>query len=400
MAYYAAGHPHDDLGAADHEHRASHQHRVREAVPARQQSGQGLLGGAGPVRPQLRAQPGEVLLRHRDRHLQLRREHLPPVPGERRAEEGHEGKHHVKGGPTMNKAFNATRGERAFDVVNILIMLLLVVVTLYPFLNVLAISLNNSQDTVRGGIGLWPRQFTLENYKVIFAYEGLLQGFKVSILRTVVGTVLGLLSASMLAFTLSRADFQARRFVSVFLALTMYFSGGLIPVYILMRDLHLIGTFWVYVLPGMVGAFNVFVIRSFIDGLPFALQESAKLDGANDFTIYWRIILPLAKPALATIALFLAVGQWNAFLDTYLYNGSSETWTTLQYELMKVLQSTQQGGANMRTSNEDMTKLMNQVSPESIKMAITIVVTVPILAVYPFLQRYFVGGMTLGAVKA
>ncbi|KKC47961.1 MULTISPECIES: carbohydrate ABC transporter permease [Paenibacillus] len=300
----------------------------------------------------------------------------------------------------MNKAFNATRGERAFDVVNILIMLLLVVVTLYPFLNVLAISLNNSQDTVRGGIGLWPRQFTLENYKVIFAYEGLLQGFKVSILRTVVGTVLGLLSASMLAFTLSRADFQARRFVSVFLALTMYFSGGLIPVYILMRDLHLIGTFWVYVLPGMVGAFNVFVIRSFIDGLPFALQESAKLDGANDFTIYWRIILPLAKPALATIALFLAVGQWNAFLDTYLYNGSSETWTTLQYELMKVLQSTQQGGANMRTSNEDMTKLMNQVSPESIKMAITIVVTVPILAVYPFLQRYFVGGMTLGAVKA
>ncbi|MGU3471409.1 carbohydrate ABC transporter permease [Paenibacillus sp. D51F] len=300
----------------------------------------------------------------------------------------------------MNKAFNATRGERVFDVINILIMLLLVSVTLYPFLNVLAISLNNSQDTVRGDISLWPRQFTLENYKVIFAYEGLMQGFKISILRTVVGTVLGLLSASMLAFTLSRADFQARRFVSVFLALTMYFSGGLIPVYILMRDLHLIGTFWVYVLPGMVGAFNVFVIRSFIDGLPFALQESAKLDGANDFTIYWRIILPLAKPALATIALFLAVGQWNAWLDTYLYNGSSETWTTLQYELMKVLQSTQQGGANMRTSNEDMTKLMNQVSPESIKMAITIVVTVPILAVYPFLQRYFVGGMTLGAVKA
>ncbi|ASS67142.1 MULTISPECIES: carbohydrate ABC transporter permease [unclassified Paenibacillus] len=300
----------------------------------------------------------------------------------------------------MNKAFNATRGERAFDVINILIMLLLVSVTLYPFLNVLAISLNDSQDTVRGGISLWPRQFTLENYKVIFAYQGLLQGFKVSIMRTVVGTVLGLLSASMLAFTLSRADFQARRFISVFLALTMYVSGGLIPVYILMRDLHLIGTFWVYVLPGMVGAFNVFVIRSFIDGLPFALQESAKLDGANDFTIYWRIILPLAKPALATIALFLAVGQWNAFLDTYLYNGSNETWTTLQYELMKVLQSTQQGGANMRTSNEDMTKLMNQVSPESIKMAITIVVTVPILAVYPFLQRYFVGGMTLGAVKA
>ncbi|QJC53692.1 carbohydrate ABC transporter permease [Paenibacillus albicereus] len=297
-------------------------------------------------------------------------------------------------------SFNATRGEKTFDVINIIIMLVLLVVTLYPFLNVLAISLNNSQDTVRGGISIFPRQFTFENYRVIFAYEGLLQGLQVSVLRTVVGTLLGLVSASMLAFTLSRVDFQARRFVSVFLALTMYFSGGLIPVYLLMRDLNLIGTFWIYVLPGMVGAFNVFIIRSFIDGLPYALQESAKLDGANDFTIYWRIILPLCKPALATIALFLAVGQWNAWFDTYLYNGSNETWTTLQYELMKVLQSTQQGGANMRGSNEDMSKLMNQVSPESIKMAITIVVTVPILVVYPFLQRYFVGGMTLGAVKA
>lgn len=299
----------------------------------------------------------------------------------------------------MNRAFNATRGEKTFDVINILIMLLLLTVTLYPFLNVLAISLNDSQDTVRGGIQIWPRQFSLQNYKVIMAYSGLLQGLKVSVLRTLVGTVLGLISASMLAFTLSRADFQARRFVSVFLALTMYFSGGLIPVYILMRDLNMIGTFYVYVLPGMVGAFNVFVIRSFIDGLPYALQESAKLDGANDFTIYWRVILPLCKPALATIALFLAVGQWNSWFDTYLYNGSTQ-WTTLQYELMKVLQSTQQGGAAMRGNTNDMDQLMKQVSPESIKMAITIVVTVPILVVYPFLQKYFVGGMTLGAVKS
>ncbi|QHT62379.1 carbohydrate ABC transporter permease [Paenibacillus lycopersici] len=299
----------------------------------------------------------------------------------------------------MNRSFNATRGEKTFDVINIVIMLLLLAVTLYPFLNVLAISLNDSQDTVRGGIQLWPRQFSLQNYKVIMAYSGLLQGLKVSVMRTVVGTLLGLLSASMLAFTLSRPDFQARRFVSVFLALTMYFSGGLIPVYILMRDLHMIGTFYVYVLPGMVGAFNVFVIRSFIDGLPYALQESAKLDGANDFTIYWRVILPLCKPALATIALFLAVGQWNSWFDTYLYNGSTQ-WTTLQYELMKVLESTQQGGSSMRGGSNDMAELMNQVSPESIKMAITMVVTVPILVVYPFLQRYFVGGMTLGAVKA
>lgn len=297
-----------------------------------------------------------------------------------------------------SKAFNATRSEKMFDLFNTILMTLILIVTLYPFLNVLAISLNDSTDTVRGGIYLWPREFTLENYKTIFNYTGLIQGFKISVLRTIVGTIFGLISSSMLAYTLSRPDFRSRKFVSTFLALTMYFSGGLVPVYMLMRHLDLIGTFWIYVLPGIVSAFNVFIIRSFIDGLPYALQESAKLDGANDFTIYYKVILPLCKPVLATIALFLAVGQWNSWFDTYLYNGSKPHLTTLQYELMKVLASTNQGSGMVNAN--DMANLMAQVSPESIKMAITIVVTLPILLVYPFLQRYFVSGMTLGAVKA
>lgn len=296
------------------------------------------------------------------------------------------------------KAFNATKSEKVFDIANFILMAIILTVTLYPFLNVLAISLNDSTDTVRGGIYLWPREFTLENYKTIFQYDGLIQGAKISFARTIIGTLLGLLSSSMLAYTLSRPDFKIKKFVSTFLALTMYFSGGLIPGYILMKDLHLIGTFWIYILPMMVSAFNVFVIRSFIDGLPYALQESAKLDGANDLTIYYKVILPLCKPVLATIALFLAVGQWNAWFDTYLYNGSKPELTTLQYELMKVLQSTQQGGSNVNAN--DLAQQMAQVSPESIRMAITIVVTLPILVVYPFLQKYFVGGMTLGAVKA
>jgi len=296
------------------------------------------------------------------------------------------------------KAFNSTKSDKIFDVVNVFILSVILVITLYPFLNVLAISLNNSTDTVRGGIYLWPREFTLENYKTIFSYSSLKQGFLITILRTLSGTLLGLISASMLAYTLSRPDFKARRFVSVFLALTMYFSGGMVPTYMLMRHLHLIGTFWIYILPGIVSAFNVFIIRSFIDGLPYALQESAKLDGANDFKIYYKVILPLCKPVLATISLFLAVGQWNSWFDTYLYNGNKANLTTLQYELMKILQSTNQG-AKMVNANE-LANQMAQVSPESIKMAITIVVTVPILIVYPFLQRYFVDGMTLGAVKA
>ncbi|MCM3040676.1 carbohydrate ABC transporter permease [Paenibacillus motobuensis] len=296
------------------------------------------------------------------------------------------------------RAFNSTRSDKIFDIINVVILGLVLMITLYPFLNVLAISLNDSTDTVRGGIYLWPREFTLENYRTIFSYSSLKQGFLITILRTLSGTLLGLISSSMLAYTLSRPDFKARRFVSVFLALTMYFSGGMVPTYMLMRHLHLIGTFWIYILPGIVSAFNVFIIRSFIDGLPYALQESAKLDGANDFKIYYKVILPLCKPVLATISLFLAVGQWNSWFDTYLYNGNKPHLTTLQYELMKILQSTNQG-ASMVNAN-DLANQMAQVSPESIKMAITIVVTVPILVVYPFLQRYFVDGMTLGAVKA
>ncbi|ASA21522.1 carbohydrate ABC transporter permease [Paenibacillus donghaensis] len=288
--------------------------------------------------------------------------------------------------------------DRIFDLVVYVAITVVTIATLYPFLNVLAISFNDSMDSIKGGITIFPRVFTFKNYETIFAYSGLMTGLKISILRTIIGTILGLISASMLAFTLSRVDFQARKFVSTFLALTMYVSGGLIPIYILIKNLHMMGTFGVYVLPTLVSAFNVFVIRSFIDGLPYALQESAKLDGANDFTIYWRIILPLTKPALATIALFLAVGQWNSWFDTYLYNGSKDELTTLQFELMKVIQSTTTNADNFRGRN--MTEVMAQISPESVKMAITIVVTVPILVVYPFLQRYFVKGMTLGSVKS
>lgn len=299
-----------------------------------------------------------------------------------------------------SKAFKPTLSDRVFDITNYTFMTLVMIVTLYPFLNVLAISLNDSVDTVRGGIYIWPREFTLENYAQIFKYEGLLTGAKITLLRTAIGTLLGLLSGTMLGYVLSRVDFQGRKFMSVFLALTMYFSGGMIPVFILIRDLNMMNSFLVYVIPGMVSAFNVFVIRSFIDGLPYSLQESAKLDGANDFKIYYKVILPLCSPVLATIALFLAVGQWNSWFDTYLYNGSAPHLTTLQYELMKVLQSTTQGTGGNRAAGQNMAEQLKQVSPESIKMAITIVVTVPILLVYPFLQKYFVKGMTLGAVKS
>jgi len=290
-------------------------------------------------------------------------------------------------------------GDIGFDVGLYVFMTCVGVVTLYPFLNILAISFNDATDSVRGGIYLWPRMFTLDNYRAIFQYADLLTAFQNSVLRTVIGTVLGLFSAAMIAFTLSRQDFAARRFVSVALALTLYVSGGLIPVYMLLRDLHLLNSFWVYIFPGLVNAWNIFVLRSYMDGLPYNLQESAKLDGANDWTIFWRIIVPLSKPVLATIALFIAVGQWNAWFDTFLYNSGKTGLTTLQYELMKILQNTAFSGSRNQSYGGEAVQA-GRVSPESIRMAITMVATVPILVVYPFLQKYFVKGLTLGAVKS
>jgi putative aldouronate transport system permease protein len=290
--------------------------------------------------------------------------------------------------------------KKPFDVFhafNVFLLTLVLIVTIYPFLNVLAIAFNNSNDTIRGGITIFPRVWTLENFRTIFAFGNIPQAFLISVLRTVSGTFLSVSACSMVAFVLSRKDFQGRAFLSRFLAITLFISGGLIPGFLLMRDLHFMNTFLVYIIPGMINAFNIFMIRSYIDGLPYELQESAKIDGANDFTIYWRVILPLCAPVLATVALFVAVGQWNSWFDTYLFNGSNQNLSTLQFELMKILQSTQIG--RDAAYGNDIAKQMQQVSPDSIKMAITIVTIAPILVVYPFLQRYFVKGMTLGSVK-
>ncbi len=289
-------------------------------------------------------------------------------------------------------------GEVVFDIFNYLFMIFLVFITLYPFLNVLAISLNNSVDTVKGGITVFPRQFTLANYKSIFENNAIAISVFVSVARTVVGTVLGIISTAMVAYVISRKDFIARKFVTVVFVVTMYVSGGLIPEYMLIRNLQLAENFWVYILPGLISVFNVIVLRSFIEGLPFELQEAAKIDGANDLMIFVRIILPLCIPVIATLSLFIAVGQWNSWFDTYLYCSSSKNLTTLQFELQKILMSAQSSGQDIYGTSD--TLMRNKVSPESLRMAMTVIATLPILCVYPFVQRYFIKGLTLGSVKS
>ena len=282
-----------------------------------------------------------------------------------------------------------------FDTIIAIFLIVFVIVTLYPIINTLSVSFNDVIDSVIGGIHLWPRIFTLQNYKTVFANQNLGQAAFISVARTVIGTVLSVFLTAMLAYVLSRKEFIYKKQLSFIYVLTMYVSGGMIPTYILMKELHLLNNFWVYIIPGLISAFNMIVIRTFINGIPYSLIESAKIDGAGDFRIFIQIILPLCKPVLATVALFVAVGQWNSWFDAMLYCSADNSLTTLQYELMKLLSSTTTQGA----SAEVMKNAGSIVTPTSIRAAITIVTAVPIVCLYPFLQRYFVSGLTIGGVK-
>lgn len=282
--------------------------------------------------------------------------------------------------------------EKILDYILVVLFIGILIITLYPFLNVLAISLNDPIDTMRNINFIIPRKFTWNNYVSVFRDNNLIQPFMMSVLRTVIGTVVSLVSTSMIAYVLSRRDFYFNKITTFLFLITMYVSGGMVPEYLLMvRTLNLKNSFWVYILPGMIWAYNIILMRSFMDGLPDALQEAARIDGANDFTIWAKIVMPLCTPVLATVALFYAVGQWNSFMDTYLY---AKDLPTLQYVLYEIMQK-----AEMKIDPHAADQLVNAVSPLSTRMAVTIIATVPILVVYPFLQKYFVGGMTVGAVK-
>lgn len=287
--------------------------------------------------------------------------------------------------------------DTIFTVCNTLFMVAFVVITLYPVLNTLAISLNDGTDALRGGIYLIPRKWTLKNYQTVIAKDNLVTGAYISVARTVLGTITALVTNALLAFVVSRKKFLFKSQLSLFWVITMYVNGGMIPVFLLYKSLHLTNSFWVYVIPGMVSAFNMLVMRTYMTGIPDSLEESAQLDGAGYMTIFAKIISPLCKPVYATVALFVAVGQWNSWFDAMLYNRMSSEYTTLQYELMKLLSSVTNQGASADTMKN--ATAAATVTPTSVRAAATILTMLPIVCLYPFLQRYFITGLTIGGVK-
>ncbi|MBM6994257.1 carbohydrate ABC transporter permease [Paenibacillus sp. DXFW5] len=289
--------------------------------------------------------------------------------------------------------------EHLFDTALYLFLSGIFLVTFYPFWNILIISLNDATDSLRGNLYFWPREFTFASYVTIFRNPEIWSALQVTALRTVIGTAVSIICISMLAYTLSKRYLLGWKYFSFFFVFTMYFGGGLIPTYMVIKALGLIDSFWVFIFPGLIGVFLMILVRTFIEQLPGEIEESAKIDGANDLQIFVRIVLPLCVPVLATIGLFLAIGHWNSWYDSYIYTYKPEL-KTLQAVLVKILNQFQTGA--MMTDAQQMAQNAKRipVSSESIRMAVTMVATLPIIMVYPFVQKYFVKGIMMGAIKS
>lgn len=292
-----------------------------------------------------------------------------------------------------NKIKTST-GEKIFTVFNYTFITLLCLVMLYPFWHVVMQSFSSLEATIKGGAFLYPKGFNLDTYKSVFNNPQIYTGFGTSIMVTVIGTVIGTLLTAMTAYPLSKSRLRGGKVLMILVLFTMIFAAGMIPSFLLIQTIGLMDNRLALILPGLVSAYNCIIMKNFFLSIPESLEESARIDGANDIRIFFSIIVPLSKATIATIALFMAVGYWNDYFSSVLYIRSTDKWSlqaVLRYMLVNTQQAMAQAGVNvMMTTN---------TNAETIKAGTIVVSTVPILIVYPFVQKYFVTGVMIGGVK-
>lgn len=293
-----------------------------------------------------------------------------------------------------------TLGDKTLSAVIYALLIVLGFAAFYPFWNAAVISFNSGSDTMRGGITFWPRAFTFENYAVVFRDERLVGGFAVSVLRTAVGTLLSILATAIFAYGMTKSWLVGRKLYMVVCIVTMFFSGGLIPTYLLIRELQMIDTFWVMVIPGLISVWNMIIFRTFFKGMPAGLEESARMDGCSNWGVLFRIILPLSGPVLATLSLFTAVYHWNDWFSPSIYISKVDL-LPIQTKLQQILNSNimMEQMSQMDSTAASHLNRMKTVTTKSLSMATMMVATVPILCVYPFVQKYFVKGVMIGSLK-
>ena len=280
------------------------------------------------------------------------------------------------------------------DVVKVIFLTFAVVICIYPFWNIFIISINDATDALRGGLYFLPRKLSFASYADILGRETFQHSILVTLARTIIGTPLAVLVTSALAYSMSRKELIGRKPLNLLFIFTMYFGGGMVPYYMILKNIGLLDNFLVFILPNLLSVYNMILIRNYIDGMPAALFESMRIDGANDLTIFFRMVLPLSKPIVMTVALFVAIGHWNSWFDAYLYTNSQDL-KTMQSILVEILNQYQTSEAGASAAD----RMSQSITPDSIRMAATMVTTLPIIAIYPFIQKYFVKGIMLGSVK-
>jgi len=293
-----------------------------------------------------------------------------------------------------------TWGERVFDVAIVVFFIAMSVVFIYPFINILVVSLNDPYDAMRGGLYFWPRDFSVENYKQVLKDPQIYTGYAVTIARTVIGSLTHVFCTSMFAYGLSKKNLKFKTFYSIFCFIPMFFGGGLVPSYLLRRSLGLLNSFWgVYIIPGLYSMWNAMIFKTSFSSLPSSLEEAAKIDGCNDFGVFFRVILPLSKATIAAILLFQGVSHWNQWFDAYIYI-TDEKLLPLQTVLMRIINQS----AAMQAAEAEAQVVLDidsasKATPESIRYATMVVTIGPIILLYPFLQKYFEKGVLVGSVK-
>ncbi|TFE27280.1 carbohydrate ABC transporter permease [Cohnella luojiensis] len=269
-----------------------------------------------------------------------------------------------------------------------------------PFLNIFALAFNPGKDAERGGIYFWPRIWSLDNFNKVFEASNIASAFGISIFRTVVGTVASVFLTAMAAYALKSKTLPGGKFFMMFIFFTMLFSGGIIPYYMLLKSVHLTNNIWVYVIPGLYSAWNLIIIRTFFQQIHPSLEESARIDGYNDFSIFLRIIMPLSRPVIAVIGLFTAVGHWNDWFTGafFIRKADLRPLSTLLQEMLMSAEAMRDTLNQAAGANYDMLERI-QITGNSLKMATIIVVVAPIIIIYPFVQRYFAKGIMIGSMK-
>ncbi len=290
-------------------------------------------------------------------------------------------------------------GDVAFSIINYLVFIIITLICAYPFYYMIINTLSNNELSANGAINFLPQGLHLGNYIQVLSLDGLPMAALISVARTVIGTVCAVMASAFLGFLFTQEELWHRKFWYRFFVITMYFNAGIIPMFITMRTLHLTNTFWVYILPAIVQPFSIIMVKTYIESMPKSLQEAAEIDGAGIFTIFWKIILPTAKPILATVAIWAAVAQWNSFQDTLIYITDQKLYS-LQYLLYTYINQASSLAAMVRNSGTVSAAMMaSQQTPTSIRMTVSVIVVLPILFVYPIFQRFFVSGIMIGSVK-